>query len=320
MSEESDKPESTEEEKAPEAEPAAEEPPPDPDLPPALGDAGPKWLPLAVAVVLPALFFFVLPPLTRAGLWDPHELNVADLARRIALNLHGATNLALEGADNSLPHLNDLGRPQLAFSSIALGFKFFGLHEWAGRVPLALWGLVAVVVTYGWVTRLVDRRAGLFSAVALTTMPLVFVQARTMLGDITTIASFTMAFGGLAVAVFGKHEDDPKDANVRTAWLAIGVLGVVCGITSRGLLVGAGVPAFGVGAAWAISRVNGRTSDLFATAVGGCALVVGLGASALAFYVLALDKTSPTLLALMASDASADIKIVGAAIHNPGKY
>src|SRR4051812_30409416 len=72
---------------------------------------GPSWLPLLIALAAPVIFFFVLPPLTKAGLWDPHELNVADLARRIALNLHDATGLALEGADNSLPHLNDLGRP-----------------------------------------------------------------------------------------------------------------------------------------------------------------------------------------------------------------
>src|SRR4029077_20394027 len=107
-----------------------------------------KWLPLAIAAALPLLLFYVLPPLTRSGLWDPFELNVADLARRVALNLHGAASLALEGADNSLPQLNDLGRPQLPFTSIAMGFKMFGLHEWAGRAPLALWGVLGVAATY----------------------------------------------------------------------------------------------------------------------------------------------------------------------------
>ena len=63
--------------------------------------------------------FFCLPSLAKNGLWDPYELNVADLSRRIALNLYQATHLALDNADNSLPHLNDLGRPQLPFSSIA---------------------------------------------------------------------------------------------------------------------------------------------------------------------------------------------------------
>src|SRR5438132_1946016 len=105
----------------------------------------PRWAPLTLATLLPLAVFFFLPPLGKSGLWDPYELNVADLARRVGLNVHGAANLALENADNSLPHLNDLGRPQLAFTSIALGFKYFGLHEWAGRAPLALWGVLGVL-------------------------------------------------------------------------------------------------------------------------------------------------------------------------------
>src|SRR5687768_3441573 len=147
---EKEEPEDREEASA-EASEAKEEPPKKVEPPaPKSRSEGPSWLPLAIAVAGPLLFFFVLPPLTRSGLWDPHELNVADLARRIAINLHGAANLTLEGADNSLPHLNDLGRPQLPFTSIALGFKTFGLHEWAGRAPLALWGVLGVLATYGW--------------------------------------------------------------------------------------------------------------------------------------------------------------------------
>lgn len=168
------------------------DPPPERDAAPIANEdtLGPAWLPLALAIAAPILFFFVLPPLTKSGLWDPYELNVADLARRVALNLHGASSLALEATDNSLPHLNNLGRPQLPFTSIALGFKYFGLHEWAGRAPLAAWGVLGVVITYGFVARLVDRRAGLFAAVALTSMPLFFVHARTMLGDIVQMTAF----------------------------------------------------------------------------------------------------------------------------------
>ena len=188
---------------------------------------GPRWLPFGVALLLAVAFFFLLPPLTKSGLWDPHELNVADLARRIALNLHGATNLALEGADNSLPHLNDLGRPQLPFTSIALGFKLFGLHEWAGRAPLALWGVIGVLTTYAFVARLVDRRAGVFSAVALVTTPLYFVESRTMLGDIVMMASLAMSFGGLAVSVFDRREDGSVDAGARLAWLSVAGAGLL---------------------------------------------------------------------------------------------
>ena len=123
---------------------------------PAGGEVGAKLAPterasfnlsLLAAIAVPTLLFLVFPPLSKSGLWDPYELNVADLSRRIALNLYHADSLSLTGADNSLPHLNDLGRPQLPFSSIALGFKLFGLQEWAGRLPLALWGVLGVVAT-----------------------------------------------------------------------------------------------------------------------------------------------------------------------------
>jgi hypothetical protein len=237
---------------------------------------GPKWLPLALAIALPILFFFVLPPLTRAGLWDPHELNVADLARRIALNLHGAADLALDGADNSLPHLNDLGRPQLPFTSIALGFKMFGLHEWAGRLPLALWGVLGVVATYGWVSRLVDRRAGVFSAVALTTMPLFFVQSRTMLGDIVMMSAFAVSFGGLLVAVFDRGDEGEPNVVPRLTWLVIGLLGLVAGFFTRGALIGVALPAGAVALAYFLSVTNAqRRHDSVANGVG--ILTAGIG-------------------------------------------
>lgn len=280
---------------------------------PGLGARGPLLIASAVAV----LFFFVLPPLTKSGLWDPYELNVADLARRVALNLHGAASLALEGADNSLPHLNDLGRPQLPFTSIALGFKLFGLREWAGRAPLALWGVLGVLATYGFVARLVDRRAGLLSAIALTTMPLYFVQARTMLGDIVMMAGFAMAFGGLGVAVFGSRSEErrvgtphgaglvvalagglgglgavalaalggTRDERVRSSWYALGFLGLAVGFFTRGALLGVAVPALAVGAAYLIAAASrqrfdalAHTAGIVACALGGAFAAVGLAA------------------------------------------
>jgi 4-amino-4-deoxy-L-arabinose transferase-like glycosyltransferase len=270
---------------------------------------GPSWLPFAIAVALPILLFFVFPPLTRSGLWDPYELNVADLARRVALNLHGAANLALEGADNSLPHLNDLGRPQLPFTSIALGFKLFGLHEWAGRAPLAVWGLVGVLTTFGFVSRLVDRRAGAFAAIALTTMPLYFVQARTMLGDIVMMAAFAMSFGGLAVAIFGRREDDEHDLRTRIAWGFVAAIGLIAGYFTRGALLGVGVPLIGIALAWAISRGTGHRFDPLAEGLAVAAL--GLGAW---FSFRGLSALS----ASTADDTT--VIVAGALLRPPGKY
>jgi 4-amino-4-deoxy-L-arabinose transferase-like glycosyltransferase len=251
------------------------------------------WAPLAVAIAAPTLLFFVAPPLSRSGLWDPYELNVADLARRVAYNLYHATGLSLEGADNSLPHLNDLGRPQLPFLSVAIGFKLFGLHEWAGRLPLALWGLVGVLATYAFVARLFDRRAGAYAAIVLSSMPLYFVQARSILGDVCAMAGLALAFGGLAVAAFDRDEQGPTPFAKRWTWLAAGVVGLIVGFESRGGLLGLGVPLLGVGLAWGAARVSSvrRWPDAVGDAVGASSLLAGVVVAALAAAAIAAPDT-----------------------------
>jgi hypothetical protein len=269
-----------------------------------------RWTPLAIGIAAPTLLFFFLPPLSKSGLWDPYELNVADLSRRIALNLYHASGLALEGADNSLPHLNDLGRPQLPFSSIAVGFKLFGLHEWAGRFPLALWGLTGVLATYGFVARLFDRRAGAYAAVVLSTMPLYFVQARSMLGDVCTMAGCAMAFGGLAVGAFDRDEAGPTPFAKRLPWLAMAAVGLFVGFESRGGLLGLGVPLVGVGLAWAAARVSWtrRVADATGDAVGAMSLAAGVFVAAMAARAIAAPDTK-------------DLNLwAGAMFHLPPKY
>jgi 4-amino-4-deoxy-L-arabinose transferase-like glycosyltransferase len=230
-------------------------------------------------------------------MWDPYELNVADLARRIALNLHHASGLALDGADNSLPHLNDLGRPQLPLSSIAVGFSLFGLHEWAGRLPLALWGLLGVLATYAFVARLFDRRTGVYASIALSTMPLYFVQARFMLGDVCTMAGLAAAFGGLAVAAFDRDADGPTAIRRRLPWMAMAAAGLFVGYESRGGLLGLGVPLLAVGLAWALARAasRARTPDRTGDVVGALSLVGGAGVAVMAVRAIAAPETSSAL-------------------------
>jgi 4-amino-4-deoxy-L-arabinose transferase-like glycosyltransferase len=291
---------------------------------PTVVDVKGAW-PFLLAIAVPVLFFFVLPPLTTSGLWDPFELNVADLSRRLALNLLGADALSLAGTDNALPHLNDLGRPQLAFTSIALGFKLFGLHVWAGRAPLALWGVLGVVATYAWVARLVDKRAGLYAAVILSAMPLYFVQARTMLGDIVTMSAVAMAFGGLAVAVFDRDESGPTSAGARAPWLVMAILGLAAGFGSRGGLLGLAVPLLGVGIAWALTiSVGHRLESKLGDTVGAVALGTGLAVLVLAWLALTPDAISGTKVYPVVSwgqTKASDLNLwVGAAFKTPTKY
>ena len=195
---------------------------------------------------------------------------------------------------------------ELPFTSMALAFKVFGLHDWTGRLPLALWGLAGAMVLYELLARLVHPRVGLYGVIALVTMPLYFIQARSMLGDIVTMSTFSMAFCGLTGALLeGSGALAGSDASSTTtkpdaaspasiAWLAVGLVGLVTGYYSRGALIGVALPALSVGLAWLTMLGGGLRS--FAQvgvndAFGALALMVGLGA--LAVGLRALGHATP---------------------------
>jgi 4-amino-4-deoxy-L-arabinose transferase-like glycosyltransferase len=225
-------------------------------------------------------------PIAFAGIWDPPELRAAELARRIACTVLGDVSLALEGTDNSVPSLGELARGQLPFTSIALGFRIFGLHEWAGRLPLVLWGLLGLAATALLVGRLADRIAAAFALLVLATMPLYFLHARTMLGDIVTMASVAASVAGLALATF----DTPavrRRWRPRAAWLGLGLLGLATGLGARGLLLGVALPALGVGLGWVVVLASRRAApDRVGDLCGGLALTTGVAALALGMHLL----------------------------------
>jgi 4-amino-4-deoxy-L-arabinose transferase-like glycosyltransferase len=261
------------------------------------------WAPhLAAALV--ALCSLLL-PLAWSGLWAPYELDTAEFSRRIAVALHGAERLVLPGANNAVPTLTELGRGQLPFSSVALGFQIFGLRDWAGRLPLALWGLLGIAATFVLVSRLIDRWAAAYASVALASMPLYFLQARTLLGDIVPLSAVAVASCALLLALFQPGLTRPR---ARFGWCFLALAALAAGFVSRGLLLGVACPSLGVGLGWLTWRSSGRRSrDSFAEALGWVAL--GLGALAL----------GAGLWALLSGDPDTYLELLGAAARAPSK-
>jgi hypothetical protein len=107
-------------------------------------------------------------------------------------------------------------------------------------------------------------------------MPLYFLQARTMLGDIVSMAAISMSFAGLGIAVF----DGPGvSLSRRLAW-GLAALGLVLGFLSRGALIGVAIPALGVGLAWAAMWASSqRKAELPGDVAGAACLAVGLAAA-----------------------------------------
>jgi hypothetical protein len=261
-----------------------------------LGPAG-----AALALTLLSLLL----PVGWSGLWAPHELEVADFSRRIAVALHGAEALAVPGANNSVPTLAELGKGQLPFSSVAIGFQLFGLSDWAGRLPLAIWALAGIAATYLLVSRLADRVAAAYAAIALATVPIYFLQARTMLGDGVTLAAVALASAGLGLGVFRRPEGG---AAGRWGWALLGLVGLLAGFAARGVLLGVAVPALSVGLAWAIWRLGGNVLPARQNDVAG-GMSLGLGVLALGGGIWVLLGKSPELY----------LEVLGASLEEASK-
>jgi hypothetical protein len=234
------------------------------------------------AALLVFLGVTLLVPALRAGLWDPYEVPAIELGRRIAVGLFGGAELALSDVENAVPFRGEVGRGELPFTSIGLGLRLLGLHIWAARIALVAWAFVGLAAIYLLVRRLVDRSAALLSVLVLGTTPLYFLHSRTLLGDIVTMASLSLATAGLSLASF-----DTCSARLRSGWLLLGLLGLLSGLLSRGLLLGVAVPAIAVGLAWLFLRTSDAVpAERARDAAGGLALFVGVVAAVIGGIVL----------------------------------
>jgi hypothetical protein len=251
--------------------------------------APPSPVPWVHAALLGFLGVTLLVPALRAGIWDPHELPAIELGRRIAVGLYGGAELALSGATNALPFRGEVGRGELPFTSIGLSLRLFGLHTWAARLALVAWSFVGLAATYVLVRRLADRSAALLAVLVLGTTPLYFLHSRTLLGDIVTMAGIAVATAGLALAAF-----DEATQRTRAGWIVLGLVGLLVGALSRGLLLGVAVPALGVGLARLFLRSSGAAPvERSRDAAGALSLVIGLGAAVVGGFVLGRGASRP---------------------------
>lgn len=215
----------------------------------------PRWAPVAALAVAAGL---LLPRLSAFGIWDPWEIEIADLARKIAT-----------GKDVATSHAG----PWL----VAQGFRLLGVDEWTGRLPIALCALLAVAFTYFLVAHFADRRAGLYAALIATSSPLFLFNARTMLGEAPAFAAQTAIALCASLTVFGRDLSRAQ----RLGWLAATLLLTALSVATRGALLCALPP---IAAVATLALLEGRlratkeTLDRALCAGIVCALGIFLGA------------------------------------------
>ena len=125
----------------------------------------PSREPMILGATLAILAILVVWGLPSYGIWDPWELGTADDARHM-----------LEGEP-----VDELRAPLGAWL-VARAFGVFGVHEWSGRLPIALAGLFLLGVAGGLGRLYGDLRRGTYLAIVLATTPLFLLNARHMMG------------------------------------------------------------------------------------------------------------------------------------------
>ncbi|MBK8481906.1 MAG: glycosyltransferase family 39 protein [Proteobacteria bacterium] len=175
----------------------------------------------------------LLPGLGSFGLWEPHELRGADAAHAVFERATAADSAARGVA--TAPALRP-PTPPLQTWAIALGMRVFGAHELGARLPLALCGLLGLLLAYRFASRLFGSDAGLAAGFVLLTTPAFVFASRQLAGEIVADVAALTALGGLAAYLW------PRDGQRRVADLALGALGLVAGFLARGALLGSAFP------------------------------------------------------------------------------
>ncbi|HMA92912.1 MAG TPA: glycosyltransferase family 39 protein, partial [Polyangiaceae bacterium] len=215
----------------------------------------------------------------RGGIWDPFELRMAELARRLAPQLFRERVAEWAESATRIVTATEIGQGELTATSTALGFALFGVSDWAGRIASLFWGATALLALWLLLGRLSGRIAQVTSVLILASTPLFAWQSRTMLGDAATIATQTLATVGL-LFLCRTGQEIAWSSRAWAAVLALSAAGLGC--LCRGVLTGVSIPTLAVGFASLASNSDqkGRRFQLRAgyglLAVGFASAVLGV--------------------------------------------
>jgi 4-amino-4-deoxy-L-arabinose transferase-like glycosyltransferase len=156
------------------------------------------------------------------GIWDPWELGTADAARKLA---------------SGQPD----GPASASIWIVSRGFAAFGIHEWAGRLPIALCGILTVGLAFLLGRHYGDTRTGVYAALITGTSPLFVFNARAMLGEAPGFAAQTLVAVCALFALCPKRSREESSPRQSFIWLGATLVALALAVWVRGAVLG-GLP------------------------------------------------------------------------------
>jgi hypothetical protein len=122
-----------------------------------------------------------------------------------------------------------LEKAPLVYWTMAVSYKFFGVHDWAARLPLALAVVLLCFVTYRFGRWAFGERAGMFGGIVLATSAGLFLFTRILIPD----AMLTLTITGAIWAWLRLLEPDEERAQ---SWAVMMGVCFGAGLLLKGLI------------------------------------------------------------------------------------
>ena len=179
-------------------------------------------------VVLIALWLSVfITTISRPALFDDADSFHAEAVREMVLT-GDWTTLRL---DNGIRYLE---KAPLMYWLAALSVSAFGLHDWAVRLPLALFSLFLILLVYRFGSRFFGERAGFYSGVVIATCLGHYAFTRIFLPDV--LLTFFLTSCLYAYARITVEQVEPKKIGPVDLRCAALYVSAALGLLSKGLV------------------------------------------------------------------------------------
>ena len=172
-----------------------------PSIAAAVSSPCPRWNPRSIAVIVLTWFILQIGCLFTPGLLDDVDSVYIEIAREM-LQRHDFVTPTVDG-------IRFFDKPPLMYWLAAGSMHLFGVHDWAGRLPLALLMLVLLLAVYALGLRLFagisppdhPDRAALYSALALATCIGPYLYTRFFIPDVVVALWMTLAVHAFLTAL-----------------------------------------------------------------------------------------------------------------------
>lgn len=157
-------------------------------------DAQLSWRPQSIAFIVLAWLLLHIGCLFTPGLLDDVDSVYLEIAREM-LQRHDYVTPYIDG-------IRFFDKPPLMYWLAAGSMRIFGVHDWAGRLPLAVLTLGLLLATYALALRLFNsERAALYSALALATCIGPYLYTRFYIPDVPVALFLTVAIHAFLIAL-----------------------------------------------------------------------------------------------------------------------